>query len=62
MPKAPDDPTPDNDPESVARRRERASGLEDPGVAERDNTLPRGKGATGIDMGAGGTGTGIKTP
>ena len=55
VPKSPGDPTTSYDPESVARRRERALG-EDERVTE---TGGQGAGATGIDMGAGGQGTDI---
>jgi hypothetical protein len=56
VPKAPGDPSADNDPASVAKRR---------GRMERENeerpevTSDRSSGATGIDMGAGGSGTDI---
>ena len=59
VPKSPDDPSTEYDPQSVAQRRQRAAEAGEPGVAERDEAEPR-KGATGIDMGAGGTGTGVK--
>jgi hypothetical protein len=55
VPKAPSDPTTAHDPESVARRRERALGEEEPARGE-DPDRQR-SGATGIDMGAGGEGT-----
>jgi hypothetical protein len=58
VPKAPGDPTTEYDPESVARRRERALGADEPS-AERTAGSDRGKGATGIDMGYGGTGTDV---
>lgn len=58
VPKAPGDPTAAHDPEAVARQRARARA----GEAE-DTTKPAvdtdSKGATGIDMGAGGQGTDI---
>jgi hypothetical protein len=52
-PKSPDDPVTEFDDESVARRRARVNEGELDGGSE----LPRTKGATGIDMGSGGTGT-----
>ena len=55
VPKEPSDPTTENDPESVARRRERMrEGLEEHAATETANDHT---GATGIDMGAGGQGT-----
>jgi hypothetical protein len=56
VPKSPDDPTADLDDEARARRHARA--LEDEMGAGRDTT--RSSGATGIDMGAGGSGTDIE--
>lgn len=61
VPKEPGDPVPDDDPDSVARRRQRASGLDEPGLSDKHEHLKPGPGATGIDMGAGGEGTGVKT-
>lgn len=61
VPKAPGDPTTEYDEESIARRRERASGAGEAQVADRTEE-DRGKGATGIDMGSGGTGTDRKSP
>ena len=55
--KAPGDPVTDFDEESVARRRERMRQTEE---NESGTELPRGSGATGIDMGAGGEGTDIE--
>jgi hypothetical protein len=55
VPKMPDDPSAADDPESVARRRERALGDEEPTRTE-DPDRQR-SGATGIDMGSGGQGT-----
>jgi hypothetical protein len=57
VPKEPGDPSTEFDDASQARRRERASG-EDDLVRESDTT--RTPGATGIDMGAGGTGTDVE--
>ena len=54
VPKMPGDPSASNDPESVRRRRERARETEE-SVNRRDEGDKHG--ATGIDMGAGGTGT-----
>ena len=56
VPKTPGDPSAEQDPESVAKRRSRAFGAEEPAAAP-DN---RQGGATGIDMGAGGQGTLIR--
>ena len=55
VPKAPGDPSTSYDPDSVAQRRERALGEEEP----RRNEDPdrQRSGATGIDMGSGGQGT-----
>jgi len=58
VPKAPGDPSTEYDEHSVAQRRERAAHAGDSGVADRTEQ-ERSKGATGIDMGAGGTGTDI---
>lgn len=60
VPKAPDDPSVAHDPESVARRRERA--MEDEGMTSpnREDPYRQSPGATGIDMGSGGSGTDIK--
>lgn len=60
VPKMPGDPTASNDPEAVARRRERALGEDDDEPARRDDPYKPGRGATGIDMGAGGSGTDIE--
>ena len=58
VPKAADDPTASSDPESVARRRERA--LEDEmRSSNREDPYRQSPGATGIDMGAGGRGTDV---
>lgn len=58
VPKSPGDPSTEHDAESQARRRERMrEGLEDTteiGDVDRDH-----RGATGIDMGSGGTGTDV---
>lgn len=56
VPKSPADPTTDFDEEARARRHARA--LEDEMGAGTDTT--RTPGATGIDMGAGGSGTNIE--
>ena len=52
VPKAPGDPTPEYDEESVAQRRNRALGEEEVRRPSDDQ-----HGATGIDMGSGGHGT-----
>lgn len=58
VPKAPGDPTTSHDEESVAQRRARMrEGALEP--ATPDTNDEHGPGATGIDMGAGGEGTGI---
>jgi hypothetical protein len=56
VPKAPGDPSADFDEESRARRHSRL--MEDEIESGSDRT--RTSGATGIDMGAGGTGTDIE--
>ena len=57
VPKSPTDSNTSYDPESVRRRRERASGSdEESGVRHEDPDRQR-SGATGIDMGSGGQGT-----
>jgi hypothetical protein len=56
VPKAPGDPSTEYDEDSVRRRRERASGEDEVVEERRDDS---GHGATGIDMGSGGTGTDI---
>ena len=56
VPKAPGDPSADKDPESVARRRDR---LQRENEERTEVTSDRSSGATGIDMGAGGSGTDI---
>ena len=55
VPKAPSDPVTEFDEESIARRRARSTGDDD----DAATNLPRSSGATGIDMGAGGSGTDI---
>ena len=59
VPKSPGDPSADHDPEAVSHRRERMRGAGDEGVSSR--TPDRTAGATGIDMGAGGTGTDVSS-
>jgi len=56
VPKSPDDPTTEHDPESVARRRSRMREGTDEPVQTEDPDRQR-SGATGIDMGSGGQGT-----
>ena len=57
VPKAAGDPSAEQDPESVAKRRSRMRGEGDEGSGV---TVDRGSGgATGIDMGAGGSGTDV---
>jgi hypothetical protein len=56
VPKAPGDPSADNDPESIAKRRDRLGREAEEGSEVRTD---RSSGATGIDMGAGGSGTDI---
>jgi len=60
VPKMPGDPSASDDPESVARRRDRLRGeeAEETGTA-REDPYKQSPGATGIDMGAGGRGTDI---
>jgi hypothetical protein len=57
VPKSPGDPTTEYDEESVAHRRRRAAGADEP---EPPAETSRSSGATGIDMGAGGSGTDIE--
>ncbi len=57
VPKSPTDPVTEFDEESIARRRERSTGAEDTATS---TNLPRSSGATGIDMGSGGSGTDIE--
>ena len=54
VPKMPGDPSASDDPESVRRRRERASASEQSPLRQEGGDR---HGATGIDMGAGGQGT-----
>jgi hypothetical protein len=58
VPKEPTDPSAENDPESIARRRSRMREAEDEQVQSEAADRQR-SGATGIDMGAGGQGTDI---
>lgn len=55
VPKVPGDPSAADDPESVARRRERALGDEE--LTRSEDPDRQRSGATGIDMGSGGQGT-----
>jgi hypothetical protein len=57
VPKHPDDPSASDDPASAARRRERMRSEEE--ATRREDPDLHHKGATGIDMGAGGEGTDI---
>jgi hypothetical protein len=57
VPKSPSDPVTEFDAESVARRRARATGGDD---VSSPSGLPRSSGATGIDMGSGGSGTDVE--
>jgi hypothetical protein len=57
VPKTPGDPTTEYDEASVAQRRRRAAGTDEP---ETTTDTSRSPGATGIDMGAGGSGTDIE--
>jgi hypothetical protein len=57
VPKTPGDPTTEYDEESIAQRRRRATGVDEP-VSTPETS--RSSGATGIDMGAGGSGTDIE--
>jgi hypothetical protein len=61
VPKAPGDPVAEDTEEARAQRRARMrSGEAEASLADKDDTP--GAGATGIDMGAGGEGTGVKQP
>ena len=55
--KTPEDRTPSNDSESVTRRHERAREEEEASASRHDDPYRQSSGATGIDMGAGGSGT-----
>ena len=57
VPKEPGDPSASSDPAAAARRRERMR-EDETTVRQRDPDLQH-KGATGIDMGAGGEGTDV---
>lgn len=57
VPKMPGDPSASDDPESAARRRERMRSEEE--ATRREDPDLHHKGATGIDMGAGGEGTDV---
>ena len=57
VPKTPGDPVTEHDPEAAAQRRARLRSGEDEGVS--GGSAERPAGATGIDMGAGGTGTDV---
>jgi hypothetical protein len=59
VPKSPGDPTASNDPESVARRRERAREEEASRSINREDPYKQSPGATGIDMGSAGRGTDV---
>jgi hypothetical protein len=56
VPKEPGDPTTSDDPDSVARRRQRMREDDTTGAPAEDGDRQR-SGATGIDMGSGGQGT-----
>jgi hypothetical protein len=56
VPKSASDPSTEFDDESIARRRARSGEDE----LDRRNDMPRTPGATGIDMGSGGSGTDIE--
>jgi len=58
VPKSPDDPHTEYDPESIHKRQRRASGEVEPTL--HDDNLEHGAGATGIDMGGGGAGTDVE--
>lgn len=57
VPKGTDDQTTAYDAESVAQRHARRTETDEAG---RESDMPRSKGATGIDMGSGGSGTDIE--
>ena len=62
VPKVPGDPVAEDTEEARAQRRARMrAGEAEASLADKTDDTPR-KGATGIDMGAGGEGTGIKQP
>jgi hypothetical protein len=57
VPKSPDDPSTEYDEASMAHRRTRSLDMDEPAVRTE---MPREKGATGIDMGSGGSGTDLE--
>ena len=57
VPKSSADQTTEYDEESVARRRSRSAGMDEPAGTRE---LHRGKGATGLAMGSGGDGTDLE--
>jgi hypothetical protein len=59
IPKEPGDPHTEYDEHSVAQRRARAAQGDEDRLGQRDDDLQRSKGATGIDMGRGGSGTDV---
>jgi len=59
VPKSSLDPSTEFDEESVAQRHERSRG-EDEDKAREDTTFKHGAGATGMDIGAGETGTDVE--
>ena len=59
VPKMPGDPSASDDPEAAARRRERAREEEGGHMSGDDDPYRQSAGATGIDMGSGGRGTGL---
>lgn len=62
VPKVPGDPVAEDTEEARAQRRARIrAGEAEASLSDKTDETPR-KGATGIDMGAGGEGTGVKQP
>lgn len=59
VPKTPEDPSTEYDPESITQRRERARAGDMLGLAEPSEELTQNAGATGIDKGSGGSGTDV---
>jgi hypothetical protein len=60
VPKTPGDPSASEDLDSAMRRRERAREEEETLTSQREDPYRQTPGATGIDMGAGGSGTDVR--
>jgi hypothetical protein len=60
VPKEPGDPSASEDHDSIMRRRERAREDDETLTSHREDPYRQTPGATGIDMGAGGSGTDVR--